>query len=179
MTRRRRSRSSSEDVGYLDALARARGADAPDDPGRRTGAQRRPGGERRGELGPALLGRGVMTAIVSPVATARRPAIGSSVIVPGLVRGDLVLHLHRLDDADDRALLDGGARLDRDPQHVALDRRRERVAAVAAAAAPALRRGACGAAAGRRRRRRGARRSRPPGGPMTFTSKRLPETSTV
>src|SRR3954454_21349385 len=57
-----------------------------------------------------------------------------------LVGGDLVLHLHRLDDADQRALLDLGARLDEHLEDVALQRRGERVAAARAPAArgPAL-----------------------------------------
>src|SRR4051795_4062615 len=61
-----------------------------------------------------------------------------------LVRGDLVLHLHRLDDADQGALLDFGARLDQNLEDVALHRGGERVAAAAARAgapAPALRSG--------------------------------------
>ena len=70
---------------------------------------------------PALI-----TASVSPVATDAPTAIGSSATVPGLVRGDLVLHLHRLDHGDQRSLLDGRALLDRDLQHGALDRRGER-----------------------------------------------------
>src|SRR4051812_48876641 len=37
--------------------------------------------------------------------------------------GDLVLHLHRLDDADESALLDGRSLLDRDLQDRALERR--------------------------------------------------------
>src|SRR3954470_16865908 len=51
-----------------------------------------------------------------------------------LVGGDLVLHLHRLDDADELALLDRLPLLDQDLPHVALQRRDERVAARAAAA---------------------------------------------
>src|SRR4051812_4749418 len=60
----------------------------------------------------------------------------------GLVGGDLVLHLHRLDDADELAFLDRLARLDEDLPHVALERSDERIAAgrpAAAARAPAAR----------------------------------------
>src|SRR3954469_4277558 len=60
-----------------------------------------------------------------------------------LVGGDLVLHLHRLDDRDELALLDLLTLLDEDLPHVALQRRRELVAATAATAALA------GAAPGR------------------------------
>src|SRR4051812_9217723 len=50
-----------------------------------------------------------------------------------LVGGDLVLHLHRLDDADELAFLDRLPGLDEDLPHVALKRRDERVAACATA----------------------------------------------
>src|SRR6266487_4543447 len=50
-----------------------------------------------------------------------------------LVGSDLVLHLHRLDDADDLALLDGLALLDEDLPHVALQGRDELVGAARAA----------------------------------------------
>ena len=50
------------------------------------------------------------------------------------MRGDLVLHLHRLDHRDQRPLLDGRAGLDRDPEDRALQRRGERVATRAASA---------------------------------------------
>src|SRR3954469_12421676 len=55
-----------------------------------------------------------------------------------LVGGDLVLHLHRLDDADELALLDGLALGDEHLPHVALQRRGELVAPAATAAALAL-----------------------------------------
>ena len=56
----------------------------------------------------------------------------------GLVGGDLVLHLHRLDDADELALLDLVALLDEHLPHVALQRGDELVGAAAAAAGLAL-----------------------------------------
>ena len=89
---------------------------------------------------------------------------GQLSITPGLVGGDLVLHLHRLDDADELALLDGVALLDEHLPHVALQRGDELVAAAAAAAGlalAALGRGAAGgrcAAGGDRARRRAAGR---------------------
>ena len=89
-----------------------------------------------------------MTASVSPAETAAPSRIGQRGHHAGLVGGDLVLHLHRLDDADERALLDRGALLDEHLEDVALERRGERVARRAAgAAAPAA------AAAGARARR--------------------------
>src|SRR3954464_821493 len=54
---------------------------------------------------------------------------------PRLVGGDLVLHLPRLDDEEQLALLDLRALLDEDLPHVALHRRGERVTATAATAA--------------------------------------------
>ena len=70
-----------------------------------------------------------MTASVSPLATADTDGDRELLDRARLVGGDLVLHLHRLDDADQRALLDGGSGLDGDLQHRALQRRGERVAA--------------------------------------------------
>src|SRR3954451_22946899 len=55
-----------------------------------------------------------------------------------LVRGDLVLHLHRLDDRDQRALLDLVALADEHLEDVPLQRRGERVAAAGAARGLAL-----------------------------------------
>src|SRR4051794_12062629 len=55
-----------------------------------------------------------------------------------LVGGDLVLHLHRLDDADELTLLDGLPLLDEHLPHVALQRRDQLVRAAAARAALAL-----------------------------------------
>src|SRR4051794_8021711 len=78
-----------------------------------------------------------------------------------LVGGDLVLHLHRLDDADELALLDGVALGDQDLPHVALQRGDQLVGAAASAAGLAS--AALGrlAAAGRAvARRRGAGRGR-------------------
>ena len=93
--RRGRSRCSNEDVAYLDALARAGAAGAaargpPDEPPSSAIHER---SERRYSHAELI------TASVSPVATDAPTAIGSSATVPGLVRGDLVLHLHRLDHA--------------------------------------------------------------------------------
>ena len=124
----------------------------------------------------------VITASVSPAVD--RVALGDRQLgdLARLVGGDLVLHLHRLDDADQRALLDVGALLDEHLEDVALHRRGERVAAAAAAAGLALalaasafaarRRGAVGrgrlavhgdarSACRRPRRRSRGRRSRP------------------
>src|SRR3954469_13328676 len=56
----------------------------------------------------------------------------------GLVRGDLVLHLHRLDDRDDVAFGHLLAGLHRDLPDAALHRRGERVAAARAAARAAV-----------------------------------------
>src|SRR5439155_18247244 len=72
----------------------------------------------------------------------------------GLVGGDLVLHLHRLDDRDELALLDLLALLDEHLPDVALQRRGQRVAGGLAARRRALaaRRPPCG--------RRGARGGR-------------------
>src|SRR5215216_6576981 len=78
-----------------------------------------------------------------------------------LVGGDLVLHLHGLDDAHERALLDGRALLDEHLEDVALERRGERVTA----------RPGGGAA--------GAEELPDGGSPSTRTSKRFPDTSTV
>src|SRR3954468_13615583 len=66
------------------------------------------------------------------------PPDGERLDHAGLVGGDLVLHLHRLDDADELALLDGLALLDEHLPHVALQRRDELVGATAPAAALAL-----------------------------------------
>ena len=103
------------------------------------------------------LGAHLITASVSPLATAAPFGDRQLGHRAGLVGGDLVLHLHRLDDADQRALLDLGALLDQHLEDVALERRGERVAAAAAAAARlAL---ALGRLAGGRR---GAVRAPPP-----------------
>ena len=124
-----------------------------------------------------------MTAIVAPEVMASPSRTASSEIDARLVGGDLVLHLHRLDDADELALLDRLPLLDEHLPHVALERGDERVAARAAAArAPdrSARRGRgrvpvpVAAAAGAAPLTPGAA-----GGPMTLTSKRRPETSTV
>src|SRR5206468_5168243 len=56
----------------------------------------------------------------------------------GLRGAHLVLHLHRLDDADDGARLDGFTVDDCDRQHRSLHRRHDRVAPRTAAATPAL-----------------------------------------
>ena len=100
-----------------------------------------------------------MTAIVSPVATEPPSETPSSSTVPALGRGDLVLHLHRLDHADQRALLDLCALLDGDLQHRALDRRDELAGRAAAAAALALAARCLPAGRARRRSRRAPRRS--------------------
>src|SRR3954452_16571105 len=71
----------------------------------------------------------------------------------GLVGGDLVLHLHRLDDADELAFLDRLARLDEDLPHVALEGSDERIAAGRPAAGrPAAGRAAAARALGALRR---------------------------
>ena len=118
-----------------------------------------------------------MTAIVSPDVHGAALLDRQLGDLAGLVGGDLVLHLHRLDDADERALLDVGALLDQHLEDVALQRRGERVAASAAAAA------GLALALGRRLRAAPLRRPRPRpaaiASPCTTTSKRLPETSTM
>jgi hypothetical protein len=100
----------------------------------------------------------LITAGTSPVATRGADCDRQLGDLSRLVGGDLVLHLHRLDDRDQRALVDHRPRFDGDPQHRVLDRRDERVGA-SAGTAPFT-----DAAAG---------------APITLTSKRLPETSTM
>ena len=76
-----------------------------------------------------------ITARTSPLETAAPSATFSSVDLAGAVGGDLVLHLHRLDHADQVALGDLGALLDRDLEHRSLQRRGQRLARGARAAA--------------------------------------------
>ena len=105
-------------------------------------------------------------------------AIASSADRAGLVRGDLVLHLHRLDDADSWPSLTAWPcststfhTLPCSGEAARRRRRRRRRSARAAR---------CGAARAGARWRRAAGAAPPAGGgPMTLTSKRLPETSTV
>ena len=108
----------------------------------------------------------LMTAMVSPVATEPPSDTPSSSTVPARRSGDLVLHLHRLDHADQRALLDLGALLDGDLQHGPLDRRDELAGGPAAAAASSAR------AAAPAWPRRPAGAVRRPASPITVTSKR-------
>ena len=122
----------------------------------------------------------LITASVSPVATDAPTAIGSSATLPALCAVISFSIFIASITADQRALLHRGARLDGDLQDRALNRRGERVATAAAAARTLAR--ARGAAAPPRAPRRRRRRATPPppnGGPITLTSKRLPETSTV
>ena len=115
-----------------------------------------------------------MTARVSPALTAAPSVDVERGDFAGAVGGDLVLHLHRLDHADQVALGDLGALLDRDFEDGALQRRGQRLAGGAGAAAGlalAFRRLL---AAGGRAPRRPA-----PASPITLTSKSLPETSTL
>ena len=94
----------------------------------------------------------------------------------GAVGGDLVLHLHRLDHADQVALGDLGALLDGDLEDRSLQRRGQRLAGGARAAARlalALRRAACAAPVA------GGRGVPATASPITLTSKSLPPTSTL
>ena len=95
----------------------------------------------------------LMTAIVAPEAIGVALLDGELGDRARLVGGDLVLHLHRLDDADELALLDGLALLDDDLPHVALQRRGELVGA-RPPPPPDLRSPRAAASAARRRRRR-------------------------
>src|SRR5919108_48603 len=69
--------------------------------------------------------------------TSGRTALGHAQLLDGAGagRGDLVLHLHGLDHADERALVHLRALLYRHPQHRALDRRDELARRPAATAA--------------------------------------------
>ena len=96
------------------------------------------------------------------------------------MRGDLVLHLHGLDHAHQRALLHVGAGLDGDLENGALDRRGQRIPAPTATTGGALAAPGGPASPGRRSGTGTVDRRAPAaGGPITLTSKRLPETSTV
>ena len=116
------------------------------------------------------------------VAAAHRVALGDRQLGDHarLVRGDLVLHLHRLDDRDDLALLDLLARPAPGPSRrcPASARRACRRRAPSAAAA-LLARGARRPLAAAAPRRAVGRGRAPAGGPMTRTSNLRPETSTV
>ena len=92
----------------------------------------------------------------------------------GAVGGDLVLHLHRLDHADQIALGDLGALLDHDFEDRPLQRRGQRLAG---GARPAARLALALGGGFLRRRRRGAIPAT--ASPITLTSKSLPETSTL
>ena len=83
--------------------------------------------ERRRRSRP-LGARYSMTARTSPLETAAPSATFSAVDLAGAVGGDLVLHLHRLDHADQVALGDLGALLDGDFEDRALQRRGQRLA---------------------------------------------------
>ena len=67
--------------------------------------------------------------ITWPLATASPTATASCATAPGAVRTDLVLHLHRLDEAEHLALLDRVAVGDLDLQHRPLHRADDGVAA--------------------------------------------------
>ncbi len=110
------------------------------------------------------------------VAGGDRAALGNRQLLhlAASVRGDLVLHLHRLDDRDERALLDLGALRDGDAQDRPLKRRDELLRTGAAGArgplaalrglASCARPARCRSPSPRRRsrlRRSGARRPRP------------------
>ena len=92
---------------------------------------------------------------------------------PGAMGGYLVLHLHRLDHADERPLLDGRALLDRHPQDRALKRRTSASPAVAPPPRWDLRSRLGG------RRAATVPRLEPAAAPMTLTVCSLPSTSTV
>jgi hypothetical protein len=86
---------------------------------------------------PAVYSGLLITAIVAPEVT-RPPLVDGELLDhAGPVGGDLVLRLHRLDDADELAR-DLLARLDEDLAHVALQRGDELVGATAAPPTRAL-----------------------------------------
>ena len=126
-----------------------------------SGSSGRPGpGPRQGRSSIVIASSGLDLADL--IARVDRRALGDVELghLAGDVGGDLVLHLHRLDHADQRPLLDLGPLLDGDPQHRALQRRgrapaRHRAGAGAVARALALRRPA--AAAGPAAARGGSR----------------------
>src|SRR5919106_4063983 len=74
------------------------------------------------------------------VAGGDRAALGDGQLLDGARarRGDLVLHLHRLDHADERALVNLGALLDSDLEHCPLKRRDDGAGRPAARVALAL-----------------------------------------
>ena len=167
---RRRALPEDERPGDLGQPPRreARAAARPPTRPSRTSATRRRSSARSSARYSIFASR-------SPALTAAPSVDGELGDLARLVGGDLVLHLHRLDHADEVALGDLLALLDRDLEDVALKRGDERVAgggAAAAGLALALRRLL---QPGRRRRPRSAAGA---ASPITLTSKSLPPTST-
>ena len=104
----------------------------------------------------ALARRATIRQITWPVPTASPAATERSATTPSRVRVHLVLHLHRLDDADHLARLDGVARRRRAREDGALHRADDRVLAGAAAPPAEAARAAAGRARGTAARARAA-----------------------